>query len=237
MLYRLGRPAVYAGLRADALAAHAANHAKRYRGDTLRRQQVAGGPEMEAKLMLGGLPIGREKLANFKYHMLPGDCLVYSGSKPVQELIKLWGRPHNSTIGLSHASVIIRPMEHWQWQREVFSVEATGSHGLHPVILSQELMADHGRCFHISTNLTKEQRIEAEAQALLDACLGINYDFTDCFLEILKHADIDPEHFFCSEYVGYIYNTIGYTQWETAPRPNDLPVWLPKPCAITELII
>ena len=190
---------------------------------------------MEEKL--AGQIVQQADYKTFRPLIKTGDALVWAGNTILQQAIRCWEKPKDSTIGLSHASLVIRPAEYAGWRDRVFMVEATGAQGLHPAILSIELIKKHGRCFHISTMLDGGQREAIEQTALIDACSGIEYDFGGCFYNILGRTIEDAARYFCSEYVAGKWMQVGYIPRGTAPIPNELPGIAPKPCVITEIII
>ena len=187
--------------------------------------------------ILGGIEVRQARYQDLRPLILTGDALVWAGSTALQHAIRWWDKPSGSTLGLSHASLVIRPSEYECWRDRVFTVEATGAQGLHPAILSAQLLKEHGRCFHISTTLTDAQRSTIAMQALIDACSGIAYDFGGCFYNILGRTVEDAAKYFCSEYVAGKWMQVGYIAQGPAPIPNELPGIAPRPCVITEIIM
>lgn len=193
--------------------------------------------EMNDQVVLAGIKVQKANYDAIRPLIRTGDALVWAGDTVLQRGIRVWQKPENSTIGLSHASMVIRPQIFDSWINRVFMIEATGLLGLHPAILSDQLVKEHGRCFHISTTLSAEQRMKIEEAAIIDACSGIKYDFGGCWSEIVARVSTDARKYFCSEYVAKKWMDVGYLPQGPAPRPNDLPVIAPRPCTITEIIM
>lgn len=187
-------------------------------------------------IILGGLEVRRAWYDEFKINILGGDGFVWCGKKPLQRSIGGFKNPSCNSLGLSHASLSFCPAEFKQWRDRRFVIEATGQ-GLRSALLSEKLLNDHGRCFHISTTLTDEQRASIQEQSFIDACSGLPYDWGGCWSNLFKNNIPIVGNYYCSEYLFKEWDRVGYTNQKNAPRPNDVPRLAPRPCVITELIL
>lgn len=170
---------------------------------------------------LSGVKVQQVDYLSWRPYILPCDPLLWAGDTEVQKIVKWWQKPKDSTVGLSHGTLVFN-LPIIGLKDKICGIEATGRRGLHPVQLSKKLMAEHGRCFHITTGLTDDQRIKGMQYAWDRTTEQIDYDYWDCIYNAFTRPIIDPSKYYCTEFLSDVWNHMLYTNLKLAAMPNDI---------------
>jgi len=156
-----------------------------------------------------------------KDKMQTGACILWRGKSVAHKVMQLW-------TDLTHASLIIRLDKYDLLKDKVFLIEAY-EHGLEFNDLEEQMEGkDDDVYLFVPSELSRWNKITIFKDAFNFLAKDKGYDYFGLVYSAVAHPERNPERFFCSEFVDYIWTISGLKRKEPgryAPWPGDIPKW------------
>jgi hypothetical protein len=148
-----------------------------------------------------------------------GDLLEWRSSGGIGDLIRICDKQE-----VNHDSLVITSSEYPSTDR-VYSAEAL-SYGFYTHRLSYNLLKYEGEVYlYQLANVDDSRRLQIGTWIMNH--IGIGYDYSSLFANLLIHVKADDLSLFCSEACFLAFDYAGLVNGDKAPRPGELPKWFP----------